>query len=101
MKGIELINSIESELKSEFMSGAYAWIDKNKNNAFTILTERLDNAILSLQKNGQLEFYKSELEFYKNSMKELLCEYKKIKKINDVDGFMDSLRYSYGEKNER
>lgn len=98
MKGFELLQSVEAELQIEFLPGAYSWMDKHKDSAFSQLVARMENAIFDLQKNGSFELYKNELEIYKKALCDLLIEYKNSKNINEIDGFMNSIKSTYSKK---
>jgi len=87
-----MMNTIESELSTERLPGAYTWMDKNKNNAFSKCVDRLSSAIEECRDSGDKEKWCDEIEIYKSRMVVLLREYKLSVNLGETASFLESLR---------
>lgn len=89
---LELINTIESELKQEYVGGAIKWCDEKFDNAWSKALDRFDKALAIAIDRQEYALAKMEGEFYKATILDLLRKFKTAKQIKDSDAFLESLR---------
>ena len=87
-----MMSAVESELAAERLPGAYTWMDKHKNNAFSKCVDRLGTAIEECKTSGDKEKWCDEIEIYKSRMVVLLREYKLAVNLGETASFLESLR---------
>jgi hypothetical protein len=88
---MELINTIEAELKLEYVGGAIAWADKNRDGAWSKAMDRFDCALKNSIERQDYRSAEIEGQFYKATVLQLLREYKQTKGLNDAESFLSAL----------
>jgi hypothetical protein len=88
---VEVINSIEAEISSRYLPGAILWADKKFDGAWTKAMDRFDRALKITQERVDYTSLKAEAGFYKNTVLELIRQYKQEKGIEGVQSYLDAI----------
>lgn len=88
----ELMNTIEAEIRTEYIGGAIQWADQNFDNAWSKALTRFDKALGVAIDRQDYTLAKVEADFYKITVVELLKKYKAAKAIDDKEAFLASIR---------
>jgi hypothetical protein len=87
----EVIRSIETELAEKYLPGAIAWIDENRNNAWSNAIDKFDRALIACIARSDFYSAKAAGEHYTVTILNLIAEYKRHKGMDDKDSFLSSL----------
>lgn len=87
-----MLREMNQELSDEFQPGAFAWVDKKFNNAWSTLADRFERALAEFQKNSDYRRVEDARDYYKNQCIEWFKLYKREKNIGDEEQFFNSLK---------
>jgi len=87
----EVIRRIESELATEYQPGAIQWADDNFNGAWSNAMDRFDKALAIAIDRKDYQLAKSEGDFYKTAVIDLIRKFKKHKQTDDASEFLAAL----------
>jgi hypothetical protein len=87
----ELIRTIESEIKTEYLPGAIQWADENFDDAWSMALNRFDASLTLAIERKDYSTAQIEGDFYRATILDLLRKYKTHHKIKEVSSFLDSI----------
>jgi hypothetical protein len=87
----QLINAIESEIKTDYLPGAIRWSDEKFGNAWTRAMDRFDKALAIAIDRGDYRLAQIEGDFYKATVLDLLGRYRNHKNLDATDSFLSAL----------
>lgn len=100
-KFLQLINSIEGELKIEYLGGAIRWIDETENNAWSDAIDRFDNALAVAIERKDYQLAQLEGEHYKTKVLGMIARYKKHKRMEGATSFLDQIKTDWNKRQAR
>jgi hypothetical protein len=74
-----MIDAMHDELKEQHQGGAFSWIDKNHDGAWTRANQKLDSALAEYGKTGDIGPAEVEIRLYKSTIIEFFKIYKEAK----------------------
>lgn len=87
----KLIEDINVELEAEYVGGAYRWMDEEKDGAFSKAQDRFEKILQDAIRLKNFNYARHEGIIYRDTLIELLQEYKRSRQISDADSFLNSI----------
>lgn len=87
----EIIGSIEAEIETKYMPGAIKWSDENHHGAWSNTLDRFDKALSVAIERKDFQLAKTEGEYYKASILDLISKFKRHKNINETQSFLKAI----------
>lgn len=86
-----LIGLIESENEFKYLGGAIRWCDENHHLAWSNALDRFDKSLSVAIERKDFALAKTEGDFYKATILDLLTKYKRFKNMDDTTSFLKSI----------
>lgn len=92
----QLIREIESEIQTEYLGGAIQWADSEFNGAWSKAIDDFDMALNACIDRHDYVSAKQAAESYREKILSMIRMYKKMKRLDEAEEFLASLRETGG-----